>query len=258
MTVSIKITTRNGCVPTVQVLERLYSGNDQYEHGLLDPHKLRIIAFVPVRGQSRDADGGPVLRYTLDAALESKYIHETLVLTDHPTTARYAEEYGATVPFLRDPEYSKDDVDLNTVYAYCLERLEDLGYLADLVVCLEPTYPLRPPGLIDDLIAQLPRGGYDSVLPARIEYNSCWIEEGDTRRRMDAGDIPRHLKDPVLIGLKGLGCVTHPEFLRQGRLLGDKVGLVRIDDPFAPLEVRSAQDIELLSMALRKNAIREV
>ena len=43
-------------------------------------------------------------------------------------------------------------------------------------------------------------------------------------------------------------CVTHPEFLRQGRLLGDKVGLVRIDDPFAPLEVHSAQDAKLLKL----------
>ena len=57
-----------------------------------------------LRGQSPGADSEPVLRYTLDAALGSKYIDETLVLTDHPTIACYAEEYGASVPFLRDPE----------------------------------------------------------------------------------------------------------------------------------------------------------
>jgi hypothetical protein len=61
------------------------------------------------------------------------------------------------------------------------------------------------------------------------------------------------MKRPILVGLKGLGCVTHPEFLRQGRLLGDVVGLLQIEDPYAALEVRSERDAGLLSRLLEKH-----
>ena len=46
--------------------------------------------------------------------------------------------------------------------------------------------------------------------------------------RVDAGDLPRPIKDPLLISVKGLGLVTRPEFIRRGHLLGDRVGLVEV------------------------------
>ncbi len=243
---------------TVQVLERLHGKNASYRAGFLELEKLQIIAIVPIRGQGLLENGSPVLRHTLDAASSSRYIRDTFVLTDDERTANYAESHGATIPFLRDSKYSKDDVYLNSVYAYGIRRMEDHGIFVDLVVALEPTYPFRPPGLIDELITQLQMGGYDSVLPTRAEYNSCWIEEEENRRRVDTGDIPRHMKTPMLIGLKGLGCVTHPEFLREGRLLGDTVGLIKIDDPYATIEVRSQRDIEMMALVRRDTYLEQV
>ncbi len=240
---------------TVQVLDRLHGDNGYYKLGLLDPKKLKVVAIVPVRGRGPIADGEPVLRHTLDAASASGYIDETFVLTDDEATARFSEANGATIPFLRDPEYSKDHVGLNTIYEYSIREMENQVLFADLLVSLEQTYPFRTTCLIDELITHLLLVGYDSVLPTRAEYNSCWIEEEDNRRRIDLGDIPRHLKTPVLIGLRGLGFVTHPEFLRQGRLFGDKVGLVKIEDPYAHLEVRSERDVNFYKASNLKKVL---
>ncbi len=239
---------------TIQVLEHIHKDDSRYQAGVLDAEKLHIVTLVPVRGESPLANEQPVLGYTLAAARASRYVKETVVLTDHPGTARYAERHGATIPFLRDAEYSQDHVDLNTVYAYCLNRLEHQGRYADLIVALEPTYPFRPDGLIDELIVRLLSGGYDSVLAARSEFNPCWVEEDEGPRRIDIGEVPRIMKLPMLVGLKGLGCVTYPEFLRQGRLLGNLVGLLQIDDPYAALEVRSERDAVLLSQLLGEHA----
>jgi GT2 family glycosyltransferase len=239
---------------TVKVLERLHGNNSKYEAGQLDPAKQRITAFVPQRGQSPlMEDNRPVLELTLASAARSKYIHETVVLTDNPSVVQTAEKYNASVPFLRPEEYSRDDVDLNSVYSYCLERLEAGGWAADIVICMEPTYPFRPPGLIDDLIQHLLKGGYDSVIPVRAEYNPCWLENEHQPQRIYEGEIPRHLRTPLLVGLKGIACVTYPEFLRQGRLLGDNVGLVRISDPFAAMEVRSQIDHQLAELVRGAN-----
>jgi len=242
---------------TIQVLEHIHKNDSRYQAGVLDAEKLRIVTLVPIKGESSLANGEPVLRYTLAAARASRYVKETMVLTDHAGTAQYAETHGATIPFLRHAEYSQDHVDLNTVYAYCLQRLEDQGRYADLIVALEPTYPFRPAGLIDELIVRLLLGGYDSVLPVRSEFNPCWIEEEGGPRRIDIGEVPRIMKRPILVGLKGLGCVTHPEFLRQGRLLGDVVGLLQIEDPYAALEVRSERDAGLLSRLLEKHTFHD-
>jgi rhamnosyltransferase len=242
---------------TVQVLEHLHGEDGDYDHGLLDAQKLRIAALVPVKGIGVVADGCPVLQHTLEHALTCRHIDETFVLTDCEETADFAQSRGATIPFLREPAYSKDHVDLNAVYAYCIQKMEEQGFYADLVVAMEPTYPFRPAGLIEDLIAQLLTGGYDSVLPVRTEYNSCWIDEDEERTRIDTGDIPRYLKTPVMVGLKGLACVTHPEFMRDGRLLGDSVGLVQIDDPYAALEVRTERDIALMELMQQTRELAE-
>jgi len=243
---------------TIQVLEHIHKDDARYQAGVLDAEKLHIVTLVPIRGESPIANGEPALGYTLAAARASRYVKETIVLTDHPSTARYAERHGATIPFLRDAEYSEDHVDLNTVYAYCLQRLEDQGRYADLIVTLEPTYPFRPTGLIDELIVRLLSGGYDSIIPARSEFNPCWIKEEGGPRRIDIGEVPRIMKRPILVGLKGLGCVTHPEFLRQGRLLGEVVGLLQIEDPYAALEVRLEKDAGLLSRLLEKHGFDHV
>jgi rhamnosyltransferase len=233
---------------TVRVLEHMHANNENYELGRLDPRKLQIAAFVPIRGESPVVEGKPVFHYTLEAAKKSRFIKEVLVLTDNPGAAGYAESQGAKVPFLRPSEYSGEDVDLNSVYAYCIKRLESGGWFADVVVCMEPTYPFRPEGLIDDLVVEMLKGGYESVIPVRAEYNYCWAQEGVEHRRIDGGDTPRQFRDPILVGLKGIGCVTYPGILRQGRLIGDKVGLVRIHEPFAAVEVRSSQDYELVKL----------
>ena len=43
---------------------------------------------------------------------------------------------------------------------------------------------------------------------------------------MDYGDIPRVYQNKTIIGLHGLGLLTRPEFIRDGRFLGNKIGLL--------------------------------
>lgn len=241
---------------TVQVLERFFQDeNGDYALGQIRPEERNVLAMIPIarlRDQAPGAREAAVLDLTIQAAKNSRHINRTMVFTDDEATARVAEGLGAEIPFLRDRAYSADHVNLSTVYAYCLQELEERGDTPDLVVCLEPTYPFRPPKLLDTLITSLLRGGYDSVLAARQEHNPIWLLEGDEPRRLDDGDVPRQYKEPILVGLKGLGCVTHPDLIRQGKLLGEKVGLVPVQEPLAHLEVRSAehaaelQDIILL------------
>ncbi len=227
------------CTNVVRIMEALHR---DYTYKKIDIAKLNIVALIPVKGAVQTLGGKPLLSYTLSQALASKFIKKTVVSTDNPQLAGIAERMGACVPFLRDESLSRDYVDLTQVLSYSLQKLEENRIYPDLIVSLEITFPFRPAGLIDELIADLTEQGLDSIIAARRENKGIWREKEGAIVQIEEGMTPRQFKEPTYIELKGLGCVTHPEFLREGRLLGNKIGIFELNDPFASLEVRSEED----------------
>lgn len=75
----------------------------------------------------------------------------------------------------------------------------------------------------------------------------CFIIGTGCLSSNESGNIPRHLKTPLLISVKGLGYVTHPEFLRDGRIFGDNCGLLEVDRHYAQFEIRHQKDIKILN-----------
>jgi hypothetical protein len=58
--------------------------------------------------------------------------------------------------------------------------------------------------------------------------------------------MPRRLKKShAMIGMLGLGCVTHPMFLRQGDLSKGKLGIFEVAHPLSSLEVSDAPSRKL-------------
>ena len=232
---------RERCINVVKILENLdINADNGNKHNHLDLGSLNTVAIIPVRGEVLYLDGKPLLEYTIQSAKESKFIKDVIVSTDSEDYAKIARECGAITPFIREPYLSEEHVDLEHVYQYSINRMEELGIIADIIVAMEVTFPFRDKGFIDRLIVRLVQEGLDSVVAARAEFGSCWLRDNDAIKRVDAGFIPRKFKDPVYVGIKGLGCATHPNFLREGRLFGEKVGIMEITNPYSSVEVRDA------------------
>ncbi len=238
------------CSNIVRIIEEMQTG--QQQRVKLDPHRLMVVALIPVRGSDRVIGGRPQLAYTIDAARASRYVDRVFVTTDNPDTAALAISLGAECPFLRPEHLSRDYTGIEAVMADAIHRLEDGGVFPDLVLYLEETFPFRTAGLIDRIIDHTLEGGFDTVLAGRRESGSLWQEDdaGDYAR-IDSGDAPRSYKEKSFIGLRGLCCVTHPEFLRQERLLGNKVGIYTVSHPLAGLEIREASDVTLAEPLLK-------
>lgn len=236
------------CTNVVRILESL---NTDYSYKAIDMDKLNVVAIIPVRGPAQFLNNKPLLSYTVQRALESKYIKKTIVSTDDNELAETAKKLGAEAPFIREPALSRDYVDLGKVLQYSLQRIEELKIFPDVVVCLEVTFPFRPKGLLDDMILQLAGQGLDSVLAAKRENKSIWEEKDGRIIQIDEGIMPRKFKEPAFIGLKGVGCVTHPEFLREGRLLGKKIGIYELNNPYTHLEVRCEEDFKIASLLIK-------
>ena len=219
---------------------------------------LKIIAVVPVRGDTISINGKPLLCFTLDNAKKSKFLDKIFVSTDSQYTSQIATENGAECPFIRPSDYSLPHVNLETVQKYSLEMIEKNNYFPDLIVHLQETFPFRHDQLIDDMILSLLENGYDSVIASKREPGWIWKEtENGDFQRIDSGDIPRDFKQSSFIGLHGCGCVTYPEYIRNNKILGNKIGMLKVKHPLAAFEIRNEEQSKVLSNHLNNLYINE-
>lgn len=230
------------CSNVVRIIESLEMGERK---NYLDAKKLDIIALIPMKEEVKYIGGKPLIEYTVERALESMYINRVIVLTDNSAIAEISIKAGAEIPFIRDPKYSDDKTNLITVLHYSLNKIEKLKISPDILAILQPNFPFRPKGLIDDLIRRLLSQGLDSIMPGVPAYGSYWIKRDNNLERIDEGDIPKDLKKPIYMGLKGLGCITYPVYVREKRFFGDNVGILPIHDPYCSIEITDETSLEL-------------
>jgi glycosyltransferase involved in cell wall biosynthesis len=211
----------------------------------LEPSGLDIVSFIPIRQQ---AGGGvdsneALIQETIGAVDEAEYVDDVFLTTDVEYIADNAEEWGASDAILRPPELSETDVGVVEVYKYTLEQLEESGRYPDLVLTADITHPLRPTGLIDDIIVYLVRNGYDTVVAVYPEYRPSWVErDGELQQLNEA--TKRLDRNPVQIGMFSLGAVMYPHVLRrEDRLAGD-FGVYEVENPLATIEIRERQDLK--------------
>lgn len=119
-----------------------------------------FLALIPARAGSKgikdkniiDLCGKPLIAYSIESALNSKYIDRVVVSTDGENIARVAKEYGADVPFIRPKELASDTAKSIDTVIHCIKELKIQGQEYDYVVLLQPTQPLRQSFHIDEAI----------------------------------------------------------------------------------------------------------
>jgi glycosyltransferase involved in cell wall biosynthesis len=247
------------CGNIIKIIESIDRQEIQTADNKLEASRLDVIAVIPVREEGlRILAGTPLYEYTIRHAAESHLVKRIVVSTDSDTVAARAMSRGAHLVLSRMPEESRFDVILELLMQSSLRSLEEQGVIPDILVMLEPTFPFRQADMLDQLVHRYVEGGFDTVIPARVEYNSCWVEEDGAYHRIDRGYVARQFKTPVLTGLKGLCCVCSPQTVRNGQLFGDNVGLVKIEEAIPAIEVRSDADVVLAEAILASPAFSRV
>ena len=150
-----------------------------------------MLAIIPARCGSkelpgkniRDLCGKPMIAYTIEAALRSKYIKNVIVSTDCKEIEDVAKEFGAKSHFLRPEELALDDSKAIDNYIYTVDRLNnDFDYSIDSFVVLQPTSPFRRESDIDNAIDIFKEKNADSVVSYTkeqhpIEWHKYLTEE---------------------------------------------------------------------------------
>ncbi|MEW6542399.1 MAG: acylneuraminate cytidylyltransferase family protein [Nitrospirota bacterium] len=196
---------------------------------------MNTIAIIPIRGNDPQAQPGftlggrPLLAYTVEAARASRLIERVVVTTDSPEIAGLARDCGADAPFLRPAELSRPEVPLGSVLKHCVDWLErEEACRTDIVTLLEITHPIREEGLIDQVIQVLLDQHLDSVFVAVEERQSFWRMDryGALIRVGDEEDQPRQTREPLYREMGGIVTATRAEWIKEGKRLGKRVGLI--------------------------------
>ncbi|HIP93107.1 MAG TPA: acylneuraminate cytidylyltransferase family protein [Desulfurobacteriaceae bacterium] len=111
----------------------------------------KILALIPARGGSKRLPkknikpllGKPLIAWTIEQALDSKYIDEVIVSTDDLEIAKVSRSYGAKVPFIRPKELAQDNTSTIDVILHTIKFFEENGKFYDIIILLQPTSPLR-------------------------------------------------------------------------------------------------------------------
>ena len=137
---------------------------------------LKIVALIPARSGSKrlpgknikDFCGKPLIAWTIEAALKSKYIDSVVVSTDCSKIAEISKQYGAEVPFLRPESLSDDKTTTVDVVKNFLDFSESKTYTH--LILLQPTSPLRETADIDNSVELMIKNDANAI------YSVCEVD----------------------------------------------------------------------------------
>jgi len=214
--------------------------------------------------------GRPMLAYTVDAALKSRFVDRVIVSTDCPKIAGIAKDIGAQAPFLRPAEISGDRISDTPVLAHAAAWLEGHdGYTADILVFLRPTIPFRADDLIDRCIERLLTTGADSVRSVRNvgHWHPYWMlrvdEQGWSRPFVEGKTVDIYYQSQLLPSLfkhdgycdvirsVNLPNPCPPEATLAG-VYGDKRAVEKNDEGYF-INIDTLEEFELAEMILERS-----
>ena len=153
---------------------------------------MNVIGLIPARGGSKGVlrknirllNNKPLIKYTIDAAKNSKLINRIIVSTEDNEIAQVSKKLGAEVPFSRPNKLSKDNVLDLPVIMHALDYfINQERFKPDILVYLRPTMPTRTSLEIDITVNMLIKNNeIDSIRTTRQSpYPPYWIKKIDNK-----------------------------------------------------------------------------
>ncbi|MEQ8170851.1 MAG: pseudaminic acid cytidylyltransferase [Candidatus Eremiobacterota bacterium] len=195
---------------------------------------MNNLAIIPARGGSKRIPrknvksflGVPIIKYSIDAALNADCFHEVMVSTDDKEIAEIAVSYGAKVPFYRSEATSNDYAGTSEVIEEVIMEYKKRGQQFAYFCCIYPTAPFITSERLREAMKLLKESGANGVLPVtRFSYpiqRSLKIEDG--RIKMIWPENYNARSQDLMPAYHDCGqfyCLNIESFLKQKRLFAE-------------------------------------
>ena len=137
-----------------------------------------FLAIIPARGGSKrlprknvlNLNGKPLIAYSIEAGLKSKYMDKVIVTSDDDEILTISERYGADT-IKRPDELANDTATTFDAIKHTVDSCENYDY----IVLLQATSPLRDEKLIDEAIELLESKNADAIVSVcEMDHSPLW------------------------------------------------------------------------------------
>jgi len=205
---------------------------------------MRIVGIIPARGGSKGIPrknikllaGKPLVAYSIEAAIKSKYIDRVIVSTEDKEIAEVSMSFGAEI-IERPFELAQDEVKTAPVIAQVINELKKIGYIPDIIVLLQPTSPLRDEKIIDAALEKLINSDKDSIFSGHGAGRTMPLwkqkQDGSLEALYDYHLRPRrqesHLMVPLFCENGAFYAIRYEAFLETKDFLGNNTGVYEME-----------------------------
>ena len=198
-----------------------------------------ILGLIPARGGSKGLPrknikpllGKPLIAWTIEQALASKYLDRVVVSTDDKEIAEISKKYGAEVPFMRPKELAKDNAKGIDVVLHAIDWLKenDNRKQYDLIILLQPTSPLRTTEDIDKAIELLFLKEAKAIVSVcEVDHHPLWAntlpEDGSMKDFIRREVMNKNRQElPIFYRLNGAIYLAYCDYIKkQKSFFGEK------------------------------------
>lgn len=227
---------------------------------------LKILGVIPARGGSKGiphknivkVGGKPLVAWTIQASLKSKFIDKTVVSSDDPKILEIAKKFGAQI-IKRPKALATDKAPATPVVKHVLTYLKNKqNYLPDIIAYLQPTSPLRNCKDIDEAIKLLLKENATAVISV-YEIDNKYLKSfildnkgylkgqgGIQHQFSNRQDTPR-----LYIPNGAIYLIKRKTFLQSKQLFSNKT-LPYLMSPKKSLDLDTPADLKLLRRIFKK------
>ena len=220
----------------------------------------RILSIIPARSGSKGLSqkniinlaGKPLMAWSIEASLNSKYISKTIVSSDSDEVLTIAKKYNSDV-LKRPNEFATDFSSSEIVAKNVLESIEEKF---EYLVLLQPTSPLRDSNDIDSAFEKLFSSKatalisvreYDNKILKAFKENDLGFIEGISNNQypfMRRQELPK-----TYLSNGAIYIIKVEEFLKNFSFFSDKTISFVMDDKKST-DLDSKEDLEKVKLEI--------
>ena len=224
-----------------------------------------MLAIIPARGGSKgiprknikSLNGKPLLYYTIEEALKSRYIDKVIVSTEDKEIADLSRAYGNDIPLMRPKELAMDSTPGIGPILYSVKWHQDQGDNYDYIICLQCTSPFRQAHQIDEAIEKLINEDADSIVSVcESEVSPFWmktIEKGFMKDFLKGSPFYARRQDtPVIYRLNGAIYIAKTEILVKNKNWYTDKTLAYVMDRKSAIDIDDLTDFKFAEFLMKE------
>nr|WP_231624177.1 glycosyltransferase [Methanobrevibacter arboriphilus] len=198
----------------------------------------------------------PLIAYSIETSLKSKYVDKVIVTTDDDEIKFIAEKFGAST-IKRSGKLALDDIPLDPVIYDAVKTEEkSCKTIFDFVITVQPTSPLLKTETIDETIEKLSDNSNDTIISVVDDRHLNWGGFDDKEKkyyplyeeRVNRQYLPKTFKETGGI------FATKREFLSENSRMGENINLIELS-PHESIDIDNYEDWWVAERLINKKRV---